>query len=300
MNRRGADGTLGDALRHWRDRLDPAAVGVTRERFRRVAGLRREELALTAGLSVDYVVRLEQGRASSPSPQVLAALARALRLNEAEQRHLFLLAGRAPRSEERFSARIPASVRRLLDRLEGTPVSVYDAAWSLVSWNPLYAALMGDPAASSGPELNVLWRHFTGSAGRISHTPEQRELFETAAVADLRAATERYASDARIWRLVAGLRARSERFAALWDAHAVGVHTTARKTVHHPLAGALTLDCDVVTPPGTDLRVVLYTAPEGTDAEEKLRRLAGSGGRGTVAGAGPGGSTGTGAEAQER
>lgn len=135
---------LGRALRGWRDRTGPVAVGLPIGGVRRAAGLRREELAQLAGLSVDYVVRLEQGRATSPSQQVLSALARALRLSVVEREHLFLLAGRQPPSPGQLSTHIPASVQRLLDQLDGTPLSVYDGAWNLVRWNPLWAALFGD------------------------------------------------------------------------------------------------------------------------------------------------------------
>ncbi|MFK8907868.1 helix-turn-helix domain-containing protein, partial [Streptomyces sp. YS-3] len=137
---------LGQALRHWRDRTNPHDVGLPLGGVRRAPGLRREELAQLAGLSVDYVVRLERGRATSPSPQVLASLARALRLTETERDHLYLLAEHAPPTSGQVPAHIPPSVQRLLDQLRATPLSVHDAAWNLISWNPLWAALLGDPS----------------------------------------------------------------------------------------------------------------------------------------------------------
>ena len=264
---------LGQALRGWRDRVTPAEVGPPAGGQRRAAGLRREELALLACMSADYITRLEQGRAASPSAQVLAALARALRLSGAERQHLFTLAGQPPPAAGHITASLTPGVQRLLDQL-GAAVSVYDAAWNLIAWNPLWAALMGDPSARRGPDRNVLWRYFTGQPGRVTHAPDQEAAFEASAVADLRSATARYPDDANLRRLVADLRAASSRFAARWDARGVGAHQADRKTVQHPEVGPVTLDCDVLTVPGSDLRIVVYTAAPGSDAADRLKLLA--------------------------
>ena len=264
---------LGQALRGWRDRSTPAEVGLPAGGQRRAAGLRREELALLAGVSADYITRLEQGRAASPSAQVLAALARALQLSGAESQHLFTLAGQPPPAAGHITASLTPGVQRLLDQLDAA-VSLYDAAWNLVAWNPLWAALMGDPSVRRGPDRNVMWRHFAGQPGRVTHTPQQQAAFEASAVADLRSATARYPEDASLRRLVADLRAVSSRFAALWDARGVGVHQADRKTVQHPEVGPVTLDCDVLTVPGSDLRIVVYTAAPGSDAADRLKLLA--------------------------
>ncbi|WP_314242027.1 helix-turn-helix transcriptional regulator [Streptomyces kutzneri] len=264
---------LGRALRGWRDRTAPAAVGLPASGVRRAAGLRREELAQLAGLSVDYIVRLEQGRATSPSPQVLSALARALRLSAAEREHLYLLAGQAAPGPGQLSAHIPPGVRRLLDQLDGAPLSVHDAAWNLTLWNPLWAAVFGDASAQRGRERNIVWRHFAGLPGRVSHTPEQEARFEAAVVADLRAATARYPTDAGLRSLIKDLRGNSTDFARLWDTQVVGVHETDTKAIHHPDVGTITLDCDVLMVPGSDLRIVAYTAAPGTDASDRLGLL---------------------------
>lgn len=264
---------LGTALRGWRDRIAPATVGLPTGGVRRAAGLRREELAQLAGLSVDYITRLEQGRATSPSPQVLSALARALRLSAAEQEHLFLLAGQSAPGPGQLSAHIPPGVRRLLDQLDGAPLSVHDAAWNLILWNPLWAALFGDASSLRGRERNIVWRHFAGLPGRVSHTPEQEARFEAAVVADLRAATARYPADAGLRSLIKDLRGVSTDFARLWDTGIVGVHETDTKTIHHPDIGTLTLDCDVLIAPGSDLRIVTYTAAPNSEAADKLKLL---------------------------
>ncbi|MFC4120585.1 helix-turn-helix transcriptional regulator [Nonomuraea zeae] len=261
---------FGQALRRWRDRVPPEAAGLPSGGQRRAAGLRREELGLLAGISVDYVTRLEQGRAANPSAQVVEALARALRLSGAERAHLFRLAGLAPPGPETVPAYLTSSVQRLLDRLSGTPVAVYDASWTLLVANRPYAALMGDPSGWRGNQRNGVWRHFLGSGGRVRHTTQSQPVFEAALVADLRTASGRYPADQGLRRLIAELRAGSDRFAELWDSGAVGRHEAARKTIDHPQAGALTLDCDVLTVAGSDLRIMIYTAEPGTEDAERL------------------------------
>ncbi|MEU6341741.1 helix-turn-helix transcriptional regulator [Streptomyces sp. NPDC046977] len=265
---------FGRAVRRWRDKVSPETVGVPAGGHRRAAGLRREELAQLAGISVDYVTRLEQGRASNPSAQVVEAMARALRLSPTERGHLFELAGLAPPGPETVPAYITPSVHRLLDRMTGTPVAVYDASWTLLQYNPPYAALMGDPSGWRGNERNGVWRHFLGAdEGRVLRTAQERADFETAVVSDLRAAAARYPSDRQLRHLVGELRAHSGRFAELWDSGAVGRHEAARKTIDHPAVGPVRLDCDVLTVAGSDLRIMVYTAEPGTEDAERLALL---------------------------
>lgn len=261
---------FGHAVRRWRERVPPEAAGLPRSGRRRVAGLRREELAQLAGISVDYVIRLEQGRATNPSAQVVEALARALRLTATERGQLFRLGGLQPPGPEHVPAHLTPTVQRLLDRLAGTPVAVFDASWTLLLANPPYAALMGDPAGWHGHERNAVWRNFSGLNDRVRHTPESRRALETALVADLRATTARYPADQRLRRLVADLLTHSERFAELWRAATGGRHEAARKTVDHPRVGPLTLDCDVLTVAGSDLRIMVYTAEPGSEDADRL------------------------------
>ncbi|SEB63105.1 helix-turn-helix transcriptional regulator [Streptomyces melanosporofaciens] len=264
---------FGQAVRRWRDRVPPEAAGLPSGGQRRAAGLRREELAMLAGISVDYVTRLEQGRASHPSTQIVEALARALRLSGTERGHLFRLAGLAPPGPETVPAYITPSVQRLLDRLTGTPVAVSDASWTLLMANPPYVALRGDPSRWRGNERNGVWRHFVCEDSGSRQTHEDRTEFQAALVADLRTAAARYPADQRLRRLVAELRANSERFAELWDSGTVGHHEASRKTIDHPRVGSLTLDCDVLTVAGSDLRIVVYTAEPGTEDAERLALL---------------------------
>ncbi|MEV5955017.1 helix-turn-helix transcriptional regulator [Streptomyces sp. NPDC051987] len=261
---------LGQALRRWRDRVPPDAAGLAAGGRRRTAGLRREELALLAGVSVDYVTRLEQGRAAHPSVQVVEALARALRLSADERTYLFGLAGLVPPGPDMVPGYITPSVQRLLDRLAGTPVAVSDAAMTLLVANPMYAALMGDPSQLRGFQRNGVWRNFLGWPTRVRHTPEERRAFEAVLVAELRSTAARYPGDRQLRRLIAEVRAGSERFAELWDAGVVGRLEASRKTIEHPQVGLLTLDCDQLRIEDQDLHILVYSAEPGTEDAEKL------------------------------
>ncbi|GAB2938998.1 helix-turn-helix transcriptional regulator [Nonomuraea fastidiosa] len=262
---------LGAALRHWRDQVSPEAAGLRAGGRRRAAGLRREELSQLAGISVDYLTRLEQGRATKPSAQVVEALARALRLGSDSRAHLFQLAGLAVPGAKIVPAYIPPSVHRMLDRLTGTPVAVFDAAWTQLLANPLYTALMGD---WRGDDLNAVWRNFAGAGTRVRHTPESLGALRAAQVADLRRTAARYPDDRRLHQLIARLRDNSPEFEALWESGAVGRHESARKTIDHPQVGAITLDCDVLVVAGEDLRIMVYTAEPGSEDAERLALLA--------------------------
>ncbi|MFF4546046.1 helix-turn-helix transcriptional regulator [Streptomyces sp. NPDC001406] len=262
---------LGAALRRWRDQVSPETAGLPTGGHRRAAGLRREELAQLAGISVDYVTRLEQGRATSPSPQVVEALARALRLTSGRRAHLFQLAGLVPPGPEKVPAYITPSIQRMLDRLAGTPVAVFDAAWTQLLANPLYTALIGE---WHGSDRNAVWRNFLGTGTRIRHTPESRGALRAAQVADLRRTASRYPADQRLQHLISQLRIKSAEFDELWESGAVGQHLSARKTIDHPHVGALTLDCDVLSVAGNDLRIMVYTAEPGSQDAERLALLA--------------------------
>jgi hypothetical protein len=197
-----------------------------------------------------------------------------LRLSGDEHAYLFQMTGLVPPGPETVPAYITPSVQRMLDRLTGTPVGVYDAAWTLLMANPLYAALMGDPSGWRGNERNGVWRNFLGPGSRVRHTPQAQRAFEAALVADLRATASRYPADQHLRRLVAQLRTNSDRFAELWDAGVVGRQQAARKTIEHPQVGPLTLDCDVLSVAGSDLRIMIYTAEPGTQDAERLALLA--------------------------
>jgi transcriptional regulator with XRE-family HTH domain len=264
---------LGACLRSWRDRLRPEDAGLPAGRGRRAPGLRREEVAQLAGLSVDYLARLEQGRATHPSPSVLGPLARALRLTDAERTHLHRLAGQAEPGTGTVRRHLTPGVQRVLDRLRDVPAMVVDPAWEVVAVNRMARALLGDWPDGPPRERNALWRHFTGLPGRVRRTPEEDAAFEVEAVADLRAALGRHPLDPGLHSLVEDLRAGSPRFAALWESRPVAVHATERKTIDHPEVGPITLDCDKLAVRGSDLLLVVYTAQPGTPDADALALL---------------------------
>jgi transcriptional regulator with XRE-family HTH domain len=268
-------GDLGTLLRSWRDRLSPVDVGLPVGDSRRAAGLRREELASLAGLSVDYVVRLEQGRARRPSDQVAASLARALQLSDAERDHLFVVAGLLPPSPGDVPAHIPPGVQRLVARLGEIPLAVFTASWDLVTWSPLWAALLGEPVRAGLGRPNLLRSHFTGTAlgdgeTRIISQSGDKDAFGASLVADLRRVQGRYPGDRGVRALVEELLASSERFRELWESGAVGEHQSERKVVRSDVVGDVELDCDVFSVAGTGLRIVAYTAASGSEAAAKL------------------------------
>ncbi|MFG1991068.1 helix-turn-helix transcriptional regulator [Actinoplanes sp. NPDC048988] len=262
---------LGAAVRAWRGRTEPATVGLPANSPRRVPGLRRGELAMLAGISVEYVVRIEQGRAPTPSAQVCAALARALRLTDEEQAHLLRLAGHAA-DPDRVPRIIPESLQRVMDQLTASPLAVHDATWALLAWNPLFAAVFGDPSAYRPDERHILIRQFEGGFGRARQTPAERAAFEESLVADLRATTSRYPNDPSIAALITRLR-RSPRFRELWALRSVADHHSATKVIEHPEVGDIALESNVLTTQGSNLRLVVYTPRAGTDARGKLDLL---------------------------
>jgi transcriptional regulator with XRE-family HTH domain len=259
---------LAACLRSWRDRLSPGVAGLPEGSQRRAPGLRREEVAHLAGLSVDYLSRLEQGRASNPSPSVLAPLARALRLTDDERAHLFRVAGHADPAAGTMRRHLTPSIQRVLDRLTDVPVVVLDASWQLVAANALATALIGDSSAATPRERNLVWRHFTGGPSRFVRTPEEEAGFEAEAVADLHEALGRHPADGRLRALVDDLLEASPRFAAAWEARPVVARVASRKTIAHPEVGRLTLDCDLLTVRDSDLRIIVYSAaPDSPDAQ---------------------------------
>jgi len=253
------NGELAGLLRAWRNRLSPAAVGLPGG-SRRTAGLRREELAMLAGLSVDYVVRLEQGRSARPSEQVAASLARVLQLSETERDQLFIAAGLPASLPDAASTLIPASVQRLLIRLADAALAVYSASWDLLTSNAAWTALLG-PAPQS---YNLIVAQFTGAAPPVITTAEHTERFERALVSDLRVALLRHPNDPAVRSVRERLRGNA-RFDLLWDEATLTQHHSEAKTFMHPLIGAITVDCDVLTIAGTDLRIVTYTAAPDTE-----------------------------------
>ncbi|MEV4566376.1 helix-turn-helix transcriptional regulator [Nonomuraea sp. NPDC049419] len=266
---------LGAMIRTWRDRLPPSAAALPVGRSRRATGLRREELAELAGVSVDYVVRLEQGRATTPSAQVVASLARALQLSAAERDHLYRLANLVPPADGAVSDHIAPGVQRVLARLGDVAVAVFAADWQLIRWNRAWAALLGDPSTAPRHLRNFARDRFPvdDAPPRLAHWPV-RELdaatTDAAVVSDLRRATGRFPRDPRLSRLIDDLRAGNERFAALWAKGTVAAHREDHKTVEHPSVGPIAVDCDVLTDGDSACKIVILSAVAGSEDETKL------------------------------
>ncbi|MEN3269271.1 MAG: hypothetical protein V7646_6165 [Pseudonocardia sp.] len=260
-------------LRRRRAAVKPADVGLPAGTRRRTPGLRREEVAGLAGMSVDYYIRLEQARGPRPSRQILAAIARALRLGDDERDYLFRVGGEVAGPAVGPSREVRPGVLHLLDRLQDAPALVCDASYDVLAWNPLAAALITDFSALPEAERNMVWRFFTSPRAGERHDPATAEQFARESVADLRAARARYPEDSRIALLVERLLARSPEFARLWAEHEVGVRRSGRKRLLHPSVGWLDLECEAMHLPEADQWVVFFTAPPGSPTSEALALL---------------------------
>lgn len=259
-------------LRGRREALSPRTLGVVEtEAPRRTPGLRREEVAELAHMSVDYYTRLEQARGPRPSPRILDGLARALRLAPAERSHLFRLAGATgPPPADGAVRRVRPHVAAMLERLPGTAAIVTDAVYDVVACNPPAAALLGDDLRDGG--ANLARRRFLGP-GRLYESSGAEE-FAHIVVARLRMAAGRYPHDARLAGLLGELRAGSEEFRQVWEARPVHAPGHRVKTVEHPVAGRLRLNCDVLLVPEDDQQVVLITGDPGSPSARALDDLA--------------------------
>lgn len=268
---------LAAALRHWRARLSPRDVGLPAGTSRRrTPGLRREEVAQLAELSVDYVVRLEQRRGPQPSPPVLAALANALRLSDAETGHLFALAGVSAPLSGQISSAVRPSVRRLLDRMPDLPAMIVNARGDVLAWNAMAAAVLGDLSVVPPERRTHLWLHFVDDdtfTSRLVTDDGSGPRLDRSTVAQARAALARYPGDRRLRRTVDELRHTVPRFAVLWDERPIEYRHSDVKSYDVPGIGRLTLDCESLTIPDDDQTLVVYTARPGTPDADRLGLL---------------------------
>ncbi|MFF7167048.1 helix-turn-helix domain-containing protein [Streptomyces sp. NPDC008086] len=265
---------LGEFLRKRRSELSPRTVGLPDTGGpRRVAGLRREEVAQLASISTDYYTRLEQGRIQASVP-VLDTLARGLHLDDDEHGYLFELAGKTvTRTRRRGTQQVQPQLQRVLDGLTTTPAMVQGRRGDLLAWNSLAAALITDFSRVPEKHRNYARLLFTDPAVRGLYAD-----WETAAritVAQLRLEAAKYPEDSRLIALVGELSLRDEQFARWWGDHKVAARTIGRKTYLHPVVGELTLDCDTLTANADpDQYMTVWTAAPGTPAHDQLRLLA--------------------------
>jgi transcriptional regulator with XRE-family HTH domain len=257
---------LAEFLRARRERLRPSDVGLPDGGRRRTPGLRRQEVAQLAAISIDYYIRLEQGRGANPSKPVLAALARALLLTADERDHLYRVAGEVPPRTAGPARRVPAGILHLV-RGMAFPAYVLDAKYDLLAWNELTTLFLGRPE----PGFNVLRSIFTGPDRHPRWSSPEEEAFVRGAVADLRAATARYPADPGIRELVAELLGTSPGFGRLWEEHAVAVRRSIAKRIVHDELGPLEVDVQYLHVAETDQRLVVYTAPEDSPTAAVFR-----------------------------
>lgn len=264
------DNHLGNFLRARRAGLLPKDVGMASYGTRRVAGLRREEVAVLAGVNADYYTRLEQGRERNPSPQVLDALARALHLDSDTRAHLYRLAGSAPEEEPPAptAERVGPALRQLMDGYSHTPAFVMTRTLDLLAANALADALF----APFSPADNLARMAFADPAGR--HFYSDWDRVARATVANLRQAAGFDPDDPRLRHLVRTLAEHSTDFARLWNAHTVQGKTQDAKDLLHPDVGPLALTYqafDVRDAPGQQL--VIYHAEPGSPSAQALDLL---------------------------
>jgi transcriptional regulator with XRE-family HTH domain len=263
---------LADFLRRRREAVRPADAGIAGGPRRRTSGLRREEVAMLAGMSVDYVVRLEQGRSSQPSTQLLAALARALRLSDDERDHLFHLAGHQPPPADQVARLARAGLLRLLDLLGDTPALVLSDLGEVLAQNRASVLLSGDHTAFSGDRRYMIYRWFTDPAARAAAPVEEQDHHARQIVADLRATAGRRSGDPIVTGLIDRLLAASPEFSRLWAEHEVAVRRADRKTFLHPRVGPLVMDCETLVTPNHGQELLVLT-PADADTRDRLDLL---------------------------
>lgn len=265
---------LADFLRRHREVLQPSDAGLPDGARRRTAGLRREEVALLASMSVDYYTRLEQQRGPQPSTPMLASIARALRLTDDERDHLFRLAGQNPPDRNDPGSHVAAALLRVFDRLQDTPALIISNLGETLVQNRLAVALLGDASAYTGLERSEVYRWFLHPERERRRYPEaDRDRHSRAQVAALRAAHGSMGADSRAGSLVAALLERSPEFAELWERHEVARRFEDHKTLVHPEIGPIDVDCQSLFTEDRSQALLVLTAAPNTEAAEKLALL---------------------------
>lgn len=259
---------LAGFLRTRRSRVDPSAAGIPTGSRRRVDGLRREEVAHLSGVSVDYYVRLEQGRATQPSEQVLDALARALGLDETERGHLYRLARQPRRRAKPPSGRLRPELRRVLDLVTDVPAMIMNHRLDVAAGNRLAELLYGREL----PGLNAARHIFLEEAERGLYADWEKCTLDV--VGHLRLAAGKYPDDPHLASLIGELAMGSERFRRLWARADVRARTHGLKAYRHPLVGLLELHQEnFALPDESGMELLVLSAAPGSPAEDGLRLL---------------------------
>jgi transcriptional regulator with XRE-family HTH domain len=264
---------LADFLRARREALQPEDVGLPRGARRRTGGLRREEVAVLSGMSADYYSRLEQRRGPMPSEQMLAALARALKLSPSEREHLFALGGHAAPRRSLRDEQVSPAMRRIVERLAETPALVFSRFGEALLQTPGAVALFGDYTQFTGMDRYLVYRWFTSAAQRAIYPTEDHPVRGRVFTVDLRAA---YTADpgGTAGEIVEALLAASPEFAGVWRLHEVDVtHHHELKRYRHPLIGELELYSRRLVDPDEGQELLVFLPEPGSVSEEKLQRL---------------------------
>jgi len=264
---------LAGFLRARRGALQPEDVGLPRGPRRRTSGLRREEVAALVGMSPDYYARLERGTGPQPSEQMIAAIARGLRLSLAERDHLFLLAGhRTPRRTSR-SDHVSPGLMRILDRLPDTPAQVMGALGETLAQTRPAVALLGEQTTYTGAARSVVYRWFTDPTTRDVYVVEDHTLHARSFTEQLRRCAAQQGPDSPAARLVDTLRSHSAEFADLWSHHDIGFAYSDDKRFDHPEVGRMDLFCQTLLDPERMQSLLVFTATPGSESHEKLALL---------------------------
>ncbi|MCL2900327.1 helix-turn-helix transcriptional regulator [Brenneria tiliae] len=266
---------LANFLRSRRERLTPDDVGLPQGMRRRTPGLRREEVALLAGVGSTWYTWLEQGRDVRPSAEVLSAIARALLLDPDEQQHLYRLSDRPPhRMQATARETVPSALLRALESMAGQPAYVLGRRWDILAWNRAAAAVFGDYGLLEGDARNIMHMVFAN--------PEHRrkvvdwEIMAPIALANFRADSVRFAGDPDFERLIVFLRAASPEFEALWSRHEVSNAVAGFKRIDQPEVGLMVFEYTrLAVLDNSDLKLVIYTPMQEEGSAEKLARLLG-------------------------
>lgn len=274
MNSNGDRAELAAFLRARRDGLQPTDVGLARGLRRRTPGLRREEVAQLCDMSADYLARLERGTGPHPSEQLLAAIARGMRLTLDERDHLFLLCGFRGSGRGVRAAHVGPGLMRILDRLADTPAQIMGPLGQTLVQTPPAVALLGDETSHVGPARSAVHRWFTDPRSRDRYLPEDHELTGRVNVALLRGALTRDGPRSPAARLVLSLRKASGEFANLWDRQEIGVRFSGQKRFVHPEVGRIDLFCQALLEPDQAHSLLVFTATPGSESQEKLSLLA--------------------------
>ena len=264
---------LADFLRTRREALTPGDVGLPAGPRRRTVGLRREEVAALAVISTDYYCRMEQQRGPQPSVQVLASLARALRLSLDERDHLFRLAGHNTPARTLVGEHVSPATMRILDRLQDTPAQVMSAFGETLVQTPAARALLGDQTAYEGFARCVAYRWFTDDTARELYPVEDHAALGRNFVAAARMGYARDGAGSCAAAIVEDLLRRSAEFAELWKLHIVGMTHETEKRVVHPKLGLLEMQCQILHDPTQMHTLLVFTAEPGTPSHAKLAAL---------------------------